>query len=195
MFYELYMRGTSLMPTLKIFKIVMLCFMLIGVITVIAKIFSEKAPWDKSWKPVALLAFLVGILGWSLGTDIYNESKFNRDFETFIKSYKGSHYYEQVKDYDLRNRVIITRNLYSNEYYPKVLAVKDKIRGYVDDNRIRYGSSDMETLSMLAVDTNIKNGIREGKYIMSKQSKAATQMICQNVLRGEKQCKKYLTYK
>lgn len=194
MLYEIYSRGIKLFPTLMLFKTVIFCFMLIGFIILIAKIFAEKADFKVYGKAVATVALLVGVLGYSLTSDMINRHKFSKGFDKFIPQYKGNHYYSQVKDLDISDKITIMRNLYNNEYNPKVTPVRTKIITFLNNNNIRYSTEDVDTIAMLAVDTNIKGGIREGKYKVNKKYKGVNDTICENVLKASKQCRQYLTY-
>lgn len=194
MLYEIYLRGIKIFPTLIMFKTVIFCFMLIGFIILIAKILKEKADFTVYGKAVATVALLVGILGYSLTSDMINRSLFTKGFDKFIPQYKGKHYYSQVKDLDIADKITIMKNLYANEYNPKVAPVRTKILTFLNNSQIKYSNEDVDTIAMLAVDTNIKAGIREGKYKVNKKFKGVNDTICHNVLNATKQCGQYLTY-
>lgn len=195
MLHELYMSGLNIMPLLKIFKVVILAFMLFALFAIIIKILGEKANFKVFLKPLGIITLLCAMLGYFTYKDIANENRFNQMFNKFIPEYKGYGFYNTVRDYDITSKVRVIRMLYNDEYMPKVAEVRNKLSNYMFDARIQQSNDDLTTLAMLAVDTNIKDGLRKKMpYTINKRNKGGIMIGCRNVLNAAKQCNQYLTF-
>lgn len=195
MLYELFRIYNGIFPIIRIFQIVVFILTIGAIVYSFIRMKINKVKFKQVYKAYVIMGVIALIFGINIIHSFNIETRGNKQFDLFIPSYKNKNYYEQVKDYSLDGRRRVISSLYTGEYRPKVADFKQRIANYLETHNLSMNDRDIETLSMLAVDTgNGKHGMRSKKYKMSKNSKGTSSAICKDVFNIEKTCNFYLVY-